>query len=557
MKKISQKINNIFILYLLSSIFVISFHFVIRDSLFFLTKIKYILYYLYFTSFLILILFLFYFKLFVKKEIFFEVYLKFALFLFIINFFRSIYFFFENYIDSVLIETLIFIISIVFSVYILSKIFFKKILISKIYFFVKVFSYLIFSILLINFFNSAYNKNFAVLSNIKENRNPVVVIIIDGLPKSFIKNYTNNEKDINIIDANIRHDYVVQNYHKYITPNPWTCGFFSNLYGLSSKDSFRRDQKFKKILSNKVSPEKNFFHELDNLNITYTWAVSHSCAVPEGSAAAISDYEGFKSILNFSKLMIIYLEKIGLPSHTIINMKMFKGEPVAVHLKDQSFIKKILDIFSDSDDFNFNSHVLNTLKSSNKDFYIIHLNYGQWKDPELKDFKKPIDSLLIEVNNFFKIIREDSSFDNFNFIITADHGFSFHKEDFGYGISHRLEVLETPFILIKRNNKKNLKLITSHDNFRPCTVIDFQKSLLMFFKEKKELFTVNCSNTPKTSFSYPDDKNKVWLLTVFEKDNIYTYDFYDQYFNDKNNNISKYKKQENLLKFLEMYSIKY
>jgi hypothetical protein len=442
-------------------------------------------------------------------------------------------------------------------VYILSKIFFKKILISKIYFFVKVFSYLIFSILLINFFNSAYNKNFAVLSNIKENRNPVVVIIIDGLPKSFIKNYTNNEKDINIIDANIRHDYVVQNYHKYITPNPWTCGFFSNLYGLSSKDSFRRDQKFKKILSNKVSPEKNFFHELDNLNITYTWAVSHSCAVPEGSAAAISDYEGFKSILNFSKLMIIYLEKIGLPSHTIINMKMFKGEPVAVHLKDQSFIKKILDIFSDSDDFNFNSHVLNTLKSSNKDFYIIHLNYGQWKDPELKDFKKPIDSLLIEVNNFFKIIREDSSFDNFNFIITADHGFSFHKEDFGYGISHRLEVLETPFILIKRNNKKNLKLITSHDNFRPCTVIDFQKSLLMFFKEKKELFTVNCSNTPKTSFSYPDDKNKVWLLTVFEKDNIYTYDFYDQYFNDKNNNISKYKKQENLLKFLEMYSIKY
>ena len=138
-------------------------------------------------------------------------------------------------------------------------------------------------------------------------KNPVVLIIIDGLPKNFIKNYSDKENDISIINDEIKKEYIVQNYHKYITPTPWTCGFFSSLYGVSPKDSFRRDQKFKKLLSKKGSSVKNFFHELNDLDVSYTWAVSHSCAVPEGSASAISDYNGFKSILNFSSLMITLL----------------------------------------------------------------------------------------------------------------------------------------------------------------------------------------------------------------------------------------------------------
>ena len=39
---------------------------------------------------------------------------------------------------------------------------------------------------------------------------------------------------------------------------------------------------------------------------------------------------------------------------------------------------------------------------------------------------------------------------------------------------------------------------------------------------------------PKTSFSYPDDKNKQWILTVFENQNIYRYDLYNKYFGDTN-----------------------
>ena len=102
------------------------------------------------------------------------------------------------------------------------------------------------------------------------------------------------------------------------------------------------------------------------------------------------------------------------------------------------------------EDYNFQSHISNTLKSSKKDFYIIHLNYSQWKYTDLKDFKKPIDSLLKDVNKFFKNIDGDEYFNNFNFIITSDHGFSFEIDDFGYGESHRLEVVEVPFIIIKR-----------------------------------------------------------------------------------------------------------
>lgn len=404
--------------------------------------------------------------------------------------------------------------------------------------------------------NFSYQKYIVNSFKAKENLNPIVLIIIDGLPKNFIKNYTNKNKDINIINDEIKNEYIVQNYHKYITPNTWTCGFFSNLYGLSPKDSLRRDQKFKKVLSKKTFPKENFFHKLDNLNITYTWAVSHSCAVPEGSASGISDYNGFKTILNFSRLMITYLDKINLPFHSIINMNSFRGDPTAVNLKGQSFIKKVFDIFAHSEDYNFQSHIFNTLKSSKKDFYIIHLNYSQWKYTDLKDFKKPIDSLLKDVNKFFKNINGDKYFNNFNFIITSDHGFSFEIDDFGYGESHRLEVVEVPFIIIKKKDREDLKLSSSPNIYRPCSFIDFQKSLITYFKNKKEIFSVNCSNEAKTSFSYPDDKNKQWILTVFENQNIYRYDLYNKYFGDTNDYELKYQNKENLLRFLDMYSIK-
>ena len=262
--------------------------------------------------------------------------------------------------------------------------------------------------------------------------------------------------------------------------------------------------------------------------------MSHSCAVPEGSSAAISDYNGFKSILNFSNSMATYLDKIGLPFHSIINMNTFRGDPVAVHIKEKSFIKKIFDTFAHSKDYNFETHILNMLKYSKKDFYIIHLNYSQWKYDNLKNFKEPIDILLKDINKFFKNIKVDKHFENFNFIITSDHGFSFEIDDFGYGESDRLDVIEVPFIIIKKKSLKDLKSDNFKDIYRPCSFKDFQKSLMVHFVEKKNIFSVNCSNDSKTSFSYPDDKNKKWILSVFENQNIYRYDLYDKYFGDKN-----------------------
>ena len=112
------------------------------------------------------------------------------------------------------------------------------------------------------------------------------------------------------------------------------------------------------------------------------------------------------------------------------------------------------------------------------------------------------------------------------------------------------------FIIIKKKDREDLKLSSSPNIYRPCSFIDFQKSLITYFKNKKELFSVNCSNEAKTSFSYPDDKNKQWILTVFENHNIYRYDLYNKYFGDTNDYELKYQNKENLLKFLDMYSIK-
>ena len=123
---IFQKINNVIFLYFLSLIYLISFHFIIRDSLFFQTKIQYILYYIFFTGFLFLVLFFFYFKIFIKKQFFYEVYLKLVLFIFSFNFFRTIFFFFENKINSTLVDGIFFILCILFSVFIAYKTNLKK-----------------------------------------------------------------------------------------------------------------------------------------------------------------------------------------------------------------------------------------------------------------------------------------------------------------------------------------------------------------------------------------------------------------------------------------------
>tara|TARA_B110000483_G_C18177858_1_gene535729 strand:- start:652 stop:2340 length:1689 start_codon:yes stop_codon:yes gene_type:complete len=556
-----QKINNTVILYSLSLLYLISFHFIIRDNLFFLTKIQYIFYYIFFTGFLFLIFFSIFFKIFIKNKIFLIGYLKFVLFILSLNFFRSLYFFLGNKINpnpTALSDIVIFVFSILLALLIATKITFRNNLIYKAYSVIKIFSYIIFIILTINFF---YLKYFSKNYNLAQSKYPVVLIIIDGLPKKFIKNYSNKKNHINIINDEIKEDYIVQNYFKYITPNTWTCGFSSNLYGVSPKNSLNQIQELKKVLSEKKSSEKkssekNFFHELDNLNVTYTWAAGHSCAVPEGSSAAISDYNGYKSILNFSSTMSAYLNKIGLPFHSIINMKDFRGDPVAVHVRGKSFIKKIFDLFADSEDYNFQTHMFNLLKYSKRDFYIIHFNYNHWKYKDLKSFKEPIDILLKEINGFFKKINNDKYFKDFNFIITSDHGFSFKKHDFGYGISHSAEVTEVPFIIIKKKSPKDLKLINFTNMYNPCSFRDFQKSLLAYFKNKKNFFSVNCSNEAKTSLSLPDHSNKEWILSVFDNQNVYRYNIYDKYFDDNNNLQFNNETEENLIKFLKMYNLK-
>jgi len=507
-----QKINNIVILYSLSLLYLISFHFIIRDNLFFLTKIQYIFYYIFFSGFLFLVFFSIFFTIFIKQKNFLIGYLKFVLFVLSLNFFRSLYFFLGNKINpnpSFLSDTIIFVFSVLLALLIVIKINFRNNLLFKAYSVIKIFSYIIFFILIINFF---YIKYFSKDFNLDQKKYPVVLIIIDGLPKKFMKNYTNKKNHINIINDEIEEDYIVQNYFKYITPNTWTCGFYSNLYGVSPKNSLNQIRELKNILSEKKLSEKNFFHELDN--------------------------------------------SIGLPFHSIINMNSFRGDPVAVHVRDKSFIKKIFDVFSKSKDYNFQTHIFNLLKNSKRDFYIVHFNYNHWKYKDLKNFKEPIDILLKEINIFFKKINNDKYFEDFNFVITSDHGFSFKTHDFGYGISHSLEVTEVPFIIIKKKNPKDSKLINFTNMYKPCSLRDFQKSLLAYFKNQKKIFSVNCSNEAKTSLSLPDYINKKWILSVFDNQNVYTYNIFDKYFEDVNNSQFNNETKQNLIKFLTTYNLK-
>ena len=554
LKMILKKINNFSTLFFLSTYFLISFHFLIRDALFFYSQQAYILYYLFISSFLIFFFLFFSFNFFSKIENISANSIKFLLFFTFLNFFRSIFFLLENQINSALIELIIFFISILLSIVILSKIDFKKITAGKFFFVFSLFSNFFFLLMFLIFLNLIYFNHFKSIELVNKKNPPVVLIIIDGLPKTYIKNFSKNINDISIVNDSLKDKYVVQNYHKFISPAPWTCGFFANLYGISQVDSFKRNPELKEVLSSKKN-EENFFNKLDKLNISYNWSVSHSCAVPEGTAASISNYKGLKSILSFSTFYKIYLKKIGLPSHSIININDFKGEPTPVHVKNSSVLSKIINFFQSpgTDAYNFKDNIFNSLNFADSNFNIIHLNYSNWKNKELDNFKKPIDELIKEVNNFFEIIQNKSNFDDINFIITADHGFSFDKNDFAYGTAYSAEVVETPFVIIQ---KKKLNIKNEYNNYQPCSIIDMQNSLLDYYKKSKFSFSIECSKIKKTSFSYPDHKKKTWMLTIYDGERKSLYNFYHQYFNKNYKIISSERKLKYFSSFIDMYGIK-
>jgi hypothetical protein len=184
---------------------------------------------------------------------------------------------------------------------------------------------------------------------------------------------------------------------------------------------------------------------------------------------------------------------------------------------------------------------------------LIHLNYSNWKDKELDNFKKPIDELIKEVNNFFEIIQNKSNFDDINFIITADHGYSFDKNDFGYGTAYSAEVVEVPFVIIQ---KKKLNIKNEYNNYQPCSIIDMQNSLLDYYQKSKFPFSLECSKIKKTSFSYPDHKKKTWMLTIYDGERKSLYNFYHQYFNKNYKIISSDRKLKDFSSFIDMYGIK-
>ena len=536
---VKNLINKVLILFLLSASSILTFHFIIRDSLFFFSPFDHISYYVFCTSFIITF-FLFFFK-FVYKNCF-KIFLYFVL----IIFFFTNFFFFTRQIDqlSFHFEIFFYLFSFLFSFFILKLINQDK----KKY--LVYFSYIFFIIISINCFVYLYNK---IHLNINSSKKSVILIIIDGLPKKYIRNYSSNPNDNFVISSEIKDYFFVQSYDNFITPSPWTCGFFSNLYDISEKKTFNRiSTNLNKILiEDHTYTENNFLKLLNKKKISFRYIVSHSCAVPEGSAGHINNYPGFRSILNFSNSYNYYLNIIDLDHHYILNFKNFNGSPTAVHVKGR-LVQKIIHYFSHSTDYNFSKYLNYTLQNNkNINFFIMHLNYSHWKIKGTNP-KQPIDLLLSDINNFFSEIKNIPDLYNTNFVITADHGFSFYDDDFSYGPSKRMEVLKVPFFIIKNKAiDKTLSFEIKENNLNNCTIYDFKNSLLDFYKNNNNIFTVSCNIEKKYSFSLPSTDNKYWWLSVFNGNQVNQYNLYSQDINNpvidnvlKKYSIDKFKFKE-------------
>ena len=555
----SRRINFYIDTFLLSIFIIISFHFIIYDKLFFLNKIRSIFHYLTIFS-LLLCLLIIGLNFFLKININFQKNLIFFIFL---NTFFSFYHLIDIAYPSIFntkyeILLRIFILLIIFFIAFLLSIkneFSKKLYINHKFRIIKL---LIVFFLIINSF--IFLSDFIINKSNLKNHKKVVLIYIDGLPKSALGNYNKKIKS-QIINNELKNDFSVIQYNNFITSFTGTCGYFSGFFNFNNKKALNTslgeyDDFLVKKDHKKIKYSKTLFTTLEEKNLSYRQLIGHGCSSELGNLKKTQSIN-FNSMLIFNSGISKIFNSIGLRSNEIMNSSWYANNdptlsyhsntPYAFH----GLTKKLFSKFSNKKIYDFTNRSMGMLNNSDENLILLHFANSYWKGGDEYYGKREFNRLIDEINDFFLKIKENTKFNDTLFIITSDHGYVFNDN---YFTSQSDASIYIPFLIIKKNkdnpSKKTLDIM--------CDNIDLSESILNYFESNKN-FNLKCNQDFYTSISQINKKEKNWSISLFDDSkktfNLYDYYFRNNLFNLKNKNFLENKK-DLFNNTLQKYSLK-
>ena len=546
-------------IFLLSIFIIISFHFIIYDKIFFFNKISYISYYL--TIFglffsLIVVGLEFLFKLNINIQ-------KFFIFIIFLNIFFSFYHFIDIFYPSILLieyEVLlrIFIVFIIFYLSFLLSIKTKFIKKSDIYNKFKIIKFLIVFVLIIN--SLIFIKDLIISKFTEKNDKKIVLIYFDGLPKSALGNYNKKIKK-QIINDELKNDFSIVQYNNFITSFTGTCGYFSGFFNFDSKKSLiTRNGEYKNFLNiddfKTIKHSKSLFLKLQENNLSYKQLIGHACSTEMGNLSK-SQSINFNSMLIFNSKISNILNFIGLKNNQAMNSSWYSNNDAkSFYHTNTPYVfyglsKKLFAKLYNKKTYHFKNKTLQMLSNSNENLTLIHFANSYWKGSEENYARLKFNQLIDEINDFFLMIKKNSNHNNTLFIITSDHGYEF---DASYSQSQSDEVIYVPFLIIEKKKENPSQKVVDI----LCDNIDLSKSILNYFINRKN-FYLECNQEIYTSISQINEKEKKWLITLFDNNkqifNLYDYYFKNNIFKLKHNTFLNSKKNlfENMLK---KYSLK-
>ena len=389
----------------------------------------------------------------------------------------------------------------------------------------------------------------------------VVLIVLDGWPSQYMKAF-NPQARAKTVDGSIAQGLIFRNVR---TNCVWTTCYFGTLYAGSPYFAFshQRWQIRSRIWNQAFDTKENLIAVLQRNGVKIRMFHAYRMGLPEGSAASVSNYKGFRSIF-LSSLYTPFLDTLRLqysmqftgPSQETLDEDMRrhilnKLLPSAPRLSDYTNIltellmpemqqmmntsQQSLIIFHTGwslgsrtlpkafDGNSSKGEDLVTKKARLRDY-----RYGledEWYAERLRlEYDLSTEAVEEKIGRFIGKLEEEGMLKHTVLIFTADHGSMSAKGKLWYGFHPDEEVMRVPVVVFGGGR--------SGVDERNFETIDITQTLLAHFGISKtfhprarSLFE-NGKKSFTASLTLRSDVNNEWFLALYKGDRKYLFNIH-------------------------------
>lgn len=389
----------------------------------------------------------------------------------------------------------------------------------------------------------------------------VVMIVLDGWPAQYLRAF-NPAASPKPVDALLADALVLSNMR---TSTAWTNAYFGTLYSGTPRLAFAdvkarlRDQ----LRGDVALSGRNLLSVLQALGVNTRWMVGHRNAVPEASAAAVTSYNGFRSVFLTPRHAWLF-DAVGLSYNLILPVSSNRSIKAG---QRRSLLFDLLNPREKPDNV-LTAYLLPEMRRMQRrhprSFILFHVDWkiGSAKLPAAWDesaadrspkkvakkirqrdyryradqewyaawTREKTDRTMAVVGDkiaaFHARLVEEGLLDGTLLILTADHGSIFSKGRFWYGYHPSEEVLRVPFVVINGGR--------SGTDDRMFDTVDIPHSIIALFGDAAPLddravsIFGDATKPVSASMTLRSNKNAEWYLAIYKVDEKFLFNLHPE-----------------------------